>query len=315
MRLSRLLLSAVIVSSAAIIFALSNPTAVAAAEGDVAISRRSDATEVHRIHAHFDSVLRELGARPVTMLTAQQRASRDSLVRTLLRYNARGVFPHNYDFPGRPTPYFVDRNTGTLCAVAYLLASTGRRDMVDRVAQANNNVWVAQLAGDSALTTWLDQHGLTLAEAARIQVPYVEGPTTSTQQARNVAFIVATPFALGGAVFTSVWNGMGNANGQYRVVSGLGLTSGVALTGLGTILLAKSDLPGAARGVGGAGAALGALTVALSVRAMHRRSAYAAAVRESRSGVESGRRNVSFSLAPLLPMEKHGVGLAGSIRF
>ena len=127
---------------------------------------------VHRIRTHFDSVLTGLGSRDLTALTQEQRARRASLMTTLRAYQARGVFPHNYDFPGQDVPYFVDRKTGTLCAVAHLLASTGRRDIVDRVARANNNVLVPQLAGDSAFTHWLSDNGITLDEAAFIQVPY-----------------------------------------------------------------------------------------------------------------------------------------------
>src|SRR5262245_8356563 len=117
----------------------------------------SDAREIARIRAHFDSVLTELSAYDARFSTAPQVARRQSLIATLRGYRARGVFPHNYDF-AEPMPYFVDRKTGTLCAVAFLLESTGRRDIVDRVAQADNNVWVAQLAGDTALGTWLDQN-------------------------------------------------------------------------------------------------------------------------------------------------------------
>src|SRR5688572_19319569 len=101
--------------------------------------------EVARIRAHFDSVLVELAARDLSTLTVAQRANRSGLVTTLVAYRERGVFPHNYDFPGEAVPYFVDRKTGTLCAVAHLLASTGRRDIVDRVARADNNVWVPSL--------------------------------------------------------------------------------------------------------------------------------------------------------------------------
>jgi hypothetical protein len=118
--------------------------------------------EVRRIRTHFDSVLTELTARDVHALSGNQIARRRALLTTVRAYRERGVFPHNYDFPGQAVPYFVDRKTGTLCAVAHLLESTGRRDIVDRVARANNNVWVAQLAGDSAFTNWLDANGITL---------------------------------------------------------------------------------------------------------------------------------------------------------
>lgn len=84
--------------------------------------------EVSRVRSHFDSVLSEL-------------------VAALRAYRDRGVFPHNYDFPLRETPHFVDRKTGTLCVLTHLLALSGRDDIVRRVVRANNNVWVPQLAG------------------------------------------------------------------------------------------------------------------------------------------------------------------------
>ncbi|HTE43613.1 MAG TPA: hypothetical protein VK636_00105, partial [Gemmatimonadaceae bacterium] len=125
---------------------------------------------VEKNQMHFDSVLTELSGRDIGALTATQRSNRGTLVRELAAYSRRGVFPHNYDFPGRAVPYFVDRKTGTLCAVGNLLAFTGRRDVVDRVARANNNVWVDQLSADTAFAAWLDANGLTLHEAARIQL-------------------------------------------------------------------------------------------------------------------------------------------------
>jgi hypothetical protein len=144
-------------------------------------SSRAEAREVARIRSHFDSVLVELGNADVSRLDASQRAHRSTLVATLRGYRARGVFPHNYDFAA-PTPYFIDRKTGTLCAVAFLMESTGRRAMVNRIAAADNNVWVAALEGDREVASWLSQNGLTLAEAARIQVPYVGGPTPPPPQ-------------------------------------------------------------------------------------------------------------------------------------
>src|SRR5213075_961843 len=107
-----------------------------------------------------------------------QLARRAAAISTLRGYRNRGVFPHNYDFPGQAVPYFVDRKTGTLCAVAHLLASTGHRDIVDRVSKTDNNILVPQLAGDSAFSAWLSDNGLTLEEAAHIQVPYAQ-PTSS----------------------------------------------------------------------------------------------------------------------------------------
>jgi hypothetical protein len=70
-------------------------------------------------------VLRELPGREPAALGSAPRARRRALLDTLRAYRDRGDFPHNYDFPGRAVPYFVDRGTSTLCAVAYLLAASG----------------------------------------------------------------------------------------------------------------------------------------------------------------------------------------------
>jgi hypothetical protein len=167
------------------------------------------AREIARIRAHFDSVLVELHGRDVTALTAPQRRQRQRLLATLRAYRDAGDFPHNYDFPGQAVPYFVDRETGALCAVANLIASTGRGDIVERVTRANNNVLVPALAGDTAFRAWLDTHGLTLAEAARIQVPYIgippgdPAPVREPVASRRIASTAAIGMASLGALYFS----------------------------------------------------------------------------------------------------------------
>ena len=219
--------------------------------------------EVARIRAHFDSVLNELYARDLDQLTGHQRQNRAALITALREYRDRGVFPHNYDFPGRAVPYFIDRKTGTRCAVAYLIESTGRGDIVSRVARDNNNVWVGELAGDAQLAAWLSENGVTLDEAARIQVPYMQ-PVSKAEEARNVAFVAATPFAIGGVAITSLWNALGNSDGHSKVGSTLGIASGVLSTAMGASLLAKSDIP---MSVGATAVTAGMVSMALGVRA------------------------------------------------
>src|SRR5262249_3275472 len=106
--------------------------------------------EIARIRAHLDSVLAELSAARPAGLTTEQAARRAALLAELRAYRDRGAFPHNYDFPGQLVPYFVDRKTGTPCAVADLMTFSGRRDVVDRVARTTNNARVADLRRDGA---------------------------------------------------------------------------------------------------------------------------------------------------------------------
>jgi hypothetical protein len=265
-------------------------------------------TEVARIRSHFDSVLTELASQPAVELDVQQAARRATLIRALRDYRDRGVFPHNYDFPGRAVPYFVDRKTGTLCAVANLLAYSGRWDIVDRVAHADNNVRVAQLAGDTAFTHWLDANGLTLAEAARIQMPYMGGAiTTPAQDARNRTFFIVAPVAVGGAVASSVWNAWGNADGHRRAGNVVGLVSGALSIALSATSAGKDGVPAAATATG---AALGGLSIALGTRGLVRHRQFASAKREE----EERTRLSSVSLAPVVSANG-GAGLSVALRF
>ena len=67
--------------------------AVTGASHPVTSPRHAAQAEQRRIHAHFDSVLAEIGLRNVRALTAPQRAERARLVETLTAYNARAASP------------------------------------------------------------------------------------------------------------------------------------------------------------------------------------------------------------------------------
>jgi hypothetical protein len=129
------------------------------------------ASEQARVRAHLDSAERELRAEPVKGLSVSQRAARARALDRLHEYWVRGVFPQNTDFPRELTPYFIDLHH-TRCAMAYLIEQSGARDFVARVAATHNNARISSLRGDSALGAWLDENGLTLADAARIQPSY-----------------------------------------------------------------------------------------------------------------------------------------------
>src|SRR2546423_8718333 len=128
-------------------------------------------SERARLRAHFDSVDRELRARDVSALSVSQRASRTRLIAWLRDYRDAGRFPENDRFPNRMVPFFRD-SRGTLCAMAYLVNRSGRGDMVDRVAQPQNNAFIADLAADPELATCLNHVGLSVSEAARLQPTY-----------------------------------------------------------------------------------------------------------------------------------------------
>lgn len=182
--------------------------------------------EVERIQRHFDGAIAQLTSREVSDLSATQRANRSALIRELARYRDRGLFPRNYDFPGEAVPYFVDRVTGVRCAVAHLLEFTGRADIVARVAALDNNIWVPDLGQDGPFLAWLDEQGLTLAEAARIQVPYVEAPPPSPLVQAGLHRPSSQAFALGATVGTAVLARYAAEGGPQRLIGLVGLTAG-----------------------------------------------------------------------------------------
>ncbi len=268
--------------------------------------------EVARIRFHFSRVATQLDRRDLTALSERQRAARADLLSALRSYRDRGDFPHNYDFPDVPTTYFVDRKTGTRCAVAHLLDISGRDDIVQRVAHSDNNVLVPALAGDTAFVAWLDAHGLTLAEAARIQVPYV----TTQETSRQVRFSIMAPLSITTAAVASTWNAWGNADGRRRSGAIVGFTAGVLATALSASVLTQNDANSALRGVGGAGAAIGALSIGLATRSWRRHDQPMAAARARLEASPRLRAEPTARITPLIPMNaQSGAGLAMSIRF
>jgi hypothetical protein len=277
-----------------VVIAVSLSAVLAAAAARPAADSR--AVEVRRIRAHFDSVLAELPARDLSALTAEQRSRRAALVATLRAYRDRGAFPHNYDFPGRQVPYFVDRGTGVLCAVAHLLASSGRRDIVDRVARTDNNVWVPALAGDTAFTSWLAASGLTLDEAARIQVPY-ESSVTGTTMAVAASSLAGTALA----VTASAVNAGTNGSGAGRARNVFGVAAGAVALGAGAAALTVDGVPPV---LGAASVATGVLSAFIATRGITR---HRAAVAREREGALARRAAVT----PLLPIgRERGAGIA-----
>ena len=286
----------------AMVLLVSGPSGAPASRPEPGLVDLARAAEVARIRAHFDSVLAELPQRDVSALSPDQRTRRAGLLTTLRAYRDAGEFPHNYDFPGQAVPYFVDRGTAVLCAVAHLMASTGRRDIVERVAAANNNVWVPELAGDTAFTHWLDHQGLTLAEAARIQVPYVmedPAPVSASRRSLNGG----TALAVGGAAVASLWTARANADGRSRLGNALGLAAGSVAIGMGAANLAGE---GNAPAVGAASVLAGATSAWLSSRGIMRNRQALAAKREAERA----------TVAPLIPVDgKSGAGISVSLKF
>lgn len=146
-------------------------------------ARAGDAVE--NAAQHYERVERELLEADVSNLSAEQRAARSRMIEDLRAYRTARVFGVNTDFPGARVPYFVDHE-GRRCAVAQLLHSTGRDDLVDAVASSANHAYVYDLKDNAAFLAWLDQVGLSLIDAARIQGPGMPWPRPTEESGEDV---------------------------------------------------------------------------------------------------------------------------------
>jgi hypothetical protein len=163
--------------------------------------------EIARLRSHFDSVDYELKSRDISALDARQRAHRAQLVSWLRDYRNAGRFPTNDRFT-TPTPFFRDKD-GVLCAMAYLIDRSGRGDIVNKVAATRNNAYIRELADDPALIEWLDDWGLSVKEAARIQPQYggfppdEPPPANDAVESDNAVAAIALSSA---SAATAAWN-------------------------------------------------------------------------------------------------------------
>jgi len=105
--------------------------------------------EVARIQSHLAGAESLIAAGNVSRWSPAQRAARAQNLKLLRAYRER-----------------------VICAMAFLIAASGRHDIVDRIHATRNNARIRELADDTALVTWLDAAGLTVTEAARIQPGY-----------------------------------------------------------------------------------------------------------------------------------------------
>ncbi len=126
--------------------------------------------EITRLREHFVGAIEMLLQGDVSTLSPERLARRRAVIDALIRYAVQGVFPRN-TYSEMPTPAFVDRS-GSPCAVAILCELTGDQVLIERIVSSQNLGRVVEFAKDASFVQWLDDNGLTLEEAARIQPAY-----------------------------------------------------------------------------------------------------------------------------------------------
>jgi len=126
-------------------------------------------TDKEYIQAHLSQVLFILRTNPVDHLNEAQFRSRFQLIAVLDHYRLAGTFPLNH-YRFERIPVFIDEHN-THCAVGYLMQQTGYEALAQRIATADNYVWVKDLK-DAEVPEWQEQSGFTLEELKLIQGAY-----------------------------------------------------------------------------------------------------------------------------------------------
>jgi hypothetical protein len=252
-------------------------------------------SEIERIQVHLAGAERVLEGRDLASLTPDQKRARAVQVSRLEEYRDRGVFPHNHDFRGARRPYFVDDH-GVLCAMAHLISESGRDDIVRLVQRMRNNATVLELAADPvigpALAAWLDDAGLTVAEAQRIQPEYGFNDLVLGKDEIPAEYLAASA-VVGGLNLTTTYlnvksSGAELSPGWTRYVGVLG---GLAGIGLGGTLLVEDEYEDATT-LGVSNLLVGAVATVASLSSIAR-----AKKASGTASIHSDPRHVSFAPA------------------
>lgn len=219
-----------------------------------------------RIAAHLQRVETRLRGADVSNLTPAQQERRAQALDRLRDYRQNQIFPHNHDFSNQRVPYFEDEH-GTLCAMAYLIAESGRRDIVDVVRERFNNGRVVELARDTVigpvLAAWLEENGITVTEAQAVQPAY-DPPLNPSPGCGNDC--VTTGYAVASGItgaasltFIGLNSGLFSTGNPPRWAAPVGVAAGVAGMTLGVINLDKTE---GALALGWVDIGVGAITAA-----------------------------------------------------
>lgn len=194
--------------------------------------------EILRLQTHLAYVEHLLFQRDVSQLRKEQREIRLQVLQRLHEYRLAGIFPKNYDHPGR-RPCFIDRD-GNICAVGYLIEKTAGRELAESINQNHQYDYLLDM-GEDAIAEWADEHGLTLEECAMIQPAYSPWPPYTTQNAPvKTGYGIASGFAVGINAGVNVLN-LGSRYGNGKNISYIGLVSGTSQIVLGLANIHKDE--------------------------------------------------------------------------
>lgn len=185
-----------------------------------------------RIKTHLAYAEMMLRKAETSYLPVEIKQKRKESLDHLHDYWVAGVFPKNYDRKDR-NPCFIDKD-GNICAVGYLVEKSVGREVAENINKKFKYHKIADM-NNAALTGWVKANGFTREEAAIIQPSYGEQPAEPAELAKTANYI-STAYGVSSAFFGGVnlsVNTIQLSNSSSRLISKIGLVSGVAQIGLG----------------------------------------------------------------------------------
>jgi len=191
-------------------------------------------SEKLRIETHLEYVENILRRKNVMAMPEALRERRKHLLDLLHEYRMAGIFPRNYDHPGR-VPCFIDRD-GRICAVGYLVEKTAGREAAEEINRLHQ--YDDLLAMNSPLLDeWITGSGLTRTECAMIQPTY--GMYPANYNYVSPAYGTASAVLGGLNLSLSTMNGIQIGKGSSDLI--IPITG--LVTGAGQITLGAAMFP------------------------------------------------------------------------
>ena len=129
--------------------------------------------ETARVQHHFDRVEKVLLQKDINELPDDIKVNRQNHIQTLHDYAQAGIFPQNYDYPGKQMPCFIDEENRP-CAVAHLMMTSGEENLARKISEMDNYAFVPEIAEWrlNEVEEWVKQSGFSFEELTMIQPSY-----------------------------------------------------------------------------------------------------------------------------------------------
>ena len=188
-----------------------------------------------RLQTHLSYVEAMLSGRDVSQLSKAQQENRKQVLELLHEYHTNGVFPKNYDYPGR-RPCFIDKD-GNICAVGFLIEKTVGRAVAEQINAKHQYQFLLDM-NEPVIQEWADTYGLSLEECAAIQPSYGNYQETRTEVGIKPGYGIGSGIFTGANIGLSVMNLRGVRAGN-KTLACVGLVTGTSQVIYGIINVKK----------------------------------------------------------------------------